>query len=227
MAGDFGRQADGNAAGTVEQRERQARRQLAGFLGRAVVVGDEIDRAFVNLIHQQAGDARQTRFGVTHGGRAVAVTRAKIALPVDQRIALRKILRHAHQRVIRRLVTMRMKSAQHIAHHAGALHGPCAGGAVGTAKAQPHARHAVQNSPLHRFLAVAHIGQRPALDDTQRVFKVSALSVGRERVIVRRCRGWRISVRRKKIHGQSVFNKKSGIYALSMGRHADASKEKS
>ena len=57
VAGDLGGQADGNAAGAVEQRERQARRQLARLFGRAVVVGYKVDCAFVDFFHQQAGDA--------------------------------------------------------------------------------------------------------------------------------------------------------------------------
>jgi hypothetical protein len=39
VAGDFGGQAHGNAAGAIEQRERQPRGQLARLFGGAVVVG--------------------------------------------------------------------------------------------------------------------------------------------------------------------------------------------
>ena len=201
VAGDFSRQPDGNAAGAVEQGERQTCRQLARLLGRAVVVRDEIDRAFVDLVHQQRGDARQPGFGVAHGSGTVAVSRAKIALAVDQRVALREVLRHAHQRVIRGLVAVRVKAAQHVAHHAGAFDRPGAGGAVRAAKGQAHARHAVENAPLDRLLAITHIGQRPALDDAQRIFKVGALGIRRQRVFVRHGRRRQFSVWRKKIHG--------------------------
>ena len=145
----------------------------------------------VNLVEQEAGDFGQTRFGVAHGGRAVAVTRTKIALPVDQRVALRKILRHAHQGVIGRLIAMGVEAAQHIAHHAGAFDRLGAGIAIGSTKAQAHARHAVQNPPLHRLLAVAHIGQGAAFDHAQGVFQISALRiVGKvELVVAIRCGG--------------------------------------
>jgi hypothetical protein len=129
------------------------------LFGGAVVVGLEIDRAFVDLVEQQAGDPGQARLGVAHGGGAVAVAAAEVALAVDQRVALREILRHAHQRVVRGLVAVRVEAAQHVAHHAGALDGLGAGVAVGPAEAQAHARHAVQDAPLHRLLAVAHVGQ--------------------------------------------------------------------
>ena len=96
MAGDFGGQAHCDAAGAVEQIKRQAGGQLLGLFGRAVVVGHKVHRAHVDLVHQQAGDARQPCFGVAHGSSAVAVSAAKIALPVNQRVALGKVLRHAH-----------------------------------------------------------------------------------------------------------------------------------
>ena len=73
VAGDFRGQAHGDAAGAVEQHERQAPRQLLGLLGGAVVVGDEIDRAHVDLVEQQAGDGRQARLGVAHRGGAIAI----------------------------------------------------------------------------------------------------------------------------------------------------------
>ncbi|MPM60661.1 hypothetical protein SDC9_107513 [bioreactor metagenome] len=56
VAGDLGGQAHGNAACTIEQRERQARGQLLGLFERAVVVGHEIHRAHVDLVEQQRGD---------------------------------------------------------------------------------------------------------------------------------------------------------------------------
>ena len=173
----LGRQAHRDAARAVEQHEGQARRQLPRLLGRAVVVGDEVDRAFVDLVEQQPRDRREPRLGVAHRRGAVAVARAEVALPVDQRIALREVLRHAHQRVVGGLVAMRVEAAEHVAHHARALHrlGPgCAG------EGQPHALHRVQDAPLHRLLAVADVRQRAALDDAERVLEVGALGVGGE-----------------------------------------------
>jgi hypothetical protein len=118
---------------------------------------------------------RQPRLGVAHGRGAVAVAAAEVALAVDQRVALRKVLRHAHQRVVGRAVAVRVELAQHVAHHAGALHR--LGRRCWAGKAQAHAVHGVQDAALHRLLAVAHIGQRAALDDRQRVFQVGALGV--------------------------------------------------
>ena len=66
-------------------------------------------------------DLGQARFGVAHGGGVIAVDIAEIALPVDQRIALREILGEAHQRVVDRLIAVRMELADHVADHAGAF----------------------------------------------------------------------------------------------------------
>ena len=188
MAGDFCGQAHRNAAGTVEQGKRQTRGQLAGLFGRAIVVGGEINRAFVDLVHQQAGDFGQARLGVAHRRSTIAIAAAKVALAIHQRVALRKILRHAHQRVVGRLVAMRVKATQHITHNTRTFDRLGRAISAGTAKAQAHARHRIKNAPLHWFQTVTHIGQRAAFDHAQRIFKVGPLRVGGEvqvRVIVR------------------------------------------
>ena len=143
VARDFGRQADGDAAGAIEQRKRQACGQLARLLLAAVVVGLEINRAFVNLFEQQARDFGQARLGVAHGRGAVAVAAAEVALAVDERVPLAEILRHAHQRVVSGAVAVRVVLAQHIAHHAGAFDRRGGRVAAGAAVAQTHALHGV------------------------------------------------------------------------------------
>ena len=158
MAGDFGRQANRNTAGTIEQGKRQARRQLARLFGGAVVVGLKIDRAHVNFIQQQASDFGEAGFGVPHGGSAITVAAAEVSLSVDQRVPLRKILRHANQRVVSGLVAVRVKTPQHITDHPGAFDRARTGVAVGPAKAEAHARHGVQDAPLHGLLAIAYVG---------------------------------------------------------------------
>ena len=89
-------------------------------------------------------------------------------------------MRHAHHRVIRGAVAMRMVFAQHIAHHAGALHRLGAVRAIAAAKRQAHAVHGINDAPLHRLLPIAHIGQSAALDHAQRIFQIRTLRVLRE-----------------------------------------------
>jgi len=98
---------------------------------------------------------------------------------------------------------MRVVAAQHVAYHARALDrfGPDI--ALGPAKAQTHAAHGVQNAPLHRLLAIGHVRQRPALDHTQGVFKVSVLGVaGQAGAVVGLWQGRRRAVKNKFVgHG--------------------------
>ena len=174
----LGGQAHCDAAGAVQQHEGQPRRELLRLLGGAVVVRDELDRALVDLVEQQARDGREARLGVAHRRRAVAVARAEVALAVDQRVAQREVLRHAHERVVRRLVAVRMKAAEHVTDDARALDRlrPGAG-----REHQAHPGHRVEDAALHRLLAVGDVGKRAPLDDRERVLEVGALGVFGER----------------------------------------------
>ena len=188
---DFSRQTHGNAAGAIEQGKGQARGQLRGFFGRAVVIGDEIHRAHIDFIGQQGGDFGQARFRIAHGGSAVAVTAAKIALAVYQRVTQAEVLRHAHQGFVSRSIAMGVKTPQHIAHHTGGFNRLGAAGGIAAAKTQTHAQHAVENAALHGLLPIGHIGQGAAFDHGQGVFQIGALGVGGQRRLglVRRCGG--------------------------------------
>ena len=88
----------------------------------AVVVRDEVDRFLVDVGGQLVGDALEPAFGVAHGRGVVAVDRAEVALAVDQRVAQRERLRHAHEGVVDREVAVRVVLAHHVADHPGALH---------------------------------------------------------------------------------------------------------
>ena len=70
---------------------------------------------------QQPREIGQARLGVAIGGGVVAVDVAEIALPLDQRKARGKILREPHQRLVDRLVAVRMERAHHVADDLGAF----------------------------------------------------------------------------------------------------------
>ena len=135
---------------------------------RLVVVGLKIDGVLVEILEQRRRRARQPRLGVTHGGRPIAVHRAEIALPVDQRQAHREVLRHTHHGVVNRRVAVGMVLAHHIADDAGRF----------TVRAVPVVvvfLHRIENAPVHRFQPVAHVRQRPADDHAHRVIEIGAL----------------------------------------------------
>ena len=88
----------------------------------AVVVRLEVDRVLVEVVEQRTwATLREPRLGVALGRRRIAVDRAEIALPVDQRHAHGEVLRHAHQRVVDRLVAVRVILAHHVADDARRL----------------------------------------------------------------------------------------------------------
>ncbi len=101
---------------------------------------------------KQLRDRGHARFGVTVGGRIIAVDIAEIALAVDQRIARGEILRQPHHGVVDRLVAMRMERAHHVADDLGGLLERRAG-------VEPQQAHAIEDAPVHRLQPVAGVRQ--------------------------------------------------------------------
>ena len=120
---DVGRHADRDAGRAVDQQVRPARRQDRRLLRLVVVVGLEIDRLVLEVVEQRFRRLGQLDLGVAHRRRRIAVHRAEIALPVGQRDAHGKILRHAHQRVVDRLVAVRVIVTHDFADRAGGFLG--------------------------------------------------------------------------------------------------------
>jgi hypothetical protein len=108
----------------------------------------------------------QAALGVTHRRGAVAVDRAEVALPVDQRVAQREVLRHAHQRVVDRGVAVRVELTHGLADHARALQ-------VRTVPHVVHLVHREQHAAVHRLETVARIRQSTAHDHAHRVIEVA------------------------------------------------------
>ena len=162
---DVRRHADRDAGRAVHQQVGK----LAGQDGRlpagVVVVGNEVDGLPVDVREQFRGDARHAHLGVAHGRGRVAVHRAEIALAIDQRVAQRKVLRHADQRIVHRGVAVRVIFADHVADHAGRL-------LVRPVPVVAEILHGVQHAPMHGLEAVAHVRQGAADDDAHRVVHV-------------------------------------------------------
>ena len=110
----------------------------------------------------------QAGLGVAVGRGIVAIDIAEIALPLDQRVALGKILGQTHQRIIDRLIAMGMELADDVADDAGAFLEP-------GARIEPQQTHGIEEAAVDRLQAVAHIGQRPVHDGGERIGKVALL----------------------------------------------------
>ncbi len=121
VRGNIGRHADGDAAGAIDQKVRKLCGENRGLFLGIIVVGLEIDGVLVDVVEQMLRDLGQAGFGVPHRGRHIAVHRAEIALPVDQGHAHGEILRHAHQRIVDRLVAVGMVFTDDVADGARRL----------------------------------------------------------------------------------------------------------
>ena len=165
---DRGRHADRDALRAVGEQVRKAAGQHDRLFGLAIVIGAEFDAVLVDALEQQPRDVGHARFGITVGGGIIAVDIAEIALAVDQRIARGEILREAHQRVIDRLVAMRMERAHHVADDLGRFLERRAG-------VEPQQAHAIEDAPVHRLQAVAGVRQRAVHDGRERISEVALL----------------------------------------------------
>ena len=111
-------------------------------------------------------DASVGRETVPHGRWWIVVHRAEVALSVDERVAQRERLRHTHERVVDRLVAVRVVLTHDVADRRGGL-------LVRLVRLQPRLVHAVQHAPMDGLEAVAHVGQRTADDDRHGVVEVA------------------------------------------------------
>ena len=132
----------------------------------ARIIVAPVDRVLVDALHQQARDVGHARFGVAIGGGVVAVDIAEIALSLDERVARGEILGEAHQRLVDRLVAVRMERAHHVADDFRAF-------LERRARVELQDMHAVENAAMHGLEPVARVGQRPAHDGRERIGEVA------------------------------------------------------
>ena len=105
---NIGGHTHGNTRAAVEQQVGNLARHDRGFLKGIIVVGAKIYGVLVQIVQKLLGKLGHAHFGVTHGSSGVAVNGTKVALPVHQRIAHGKFLRHAHQRIVHGRVAVRV-----------------------------------------------------------------------------------------------------------------------
>lgn len=165
---DAGRHADADAGRAVDQKLREAGRKHLRLLFRLVEVRDHVDGVFFDVEKHLFGEALHAALGVAAGRRRIAVDIAEIALPLDERSAHREILREADQRVVNRGIAVRVVFTHDLADHARALDGR-----VRLAEVQHF--HRVENAPVHRLQAVAHIRDRPPDVDAQRILQICSM----------------------------------------------------
>jgi hypothetical protein len=161
-----GRHADGDAARPVDEEVRHARREDGGLLEPVVEVRREVDALLLDVGEQLAGDPREAGLGVAVRGRGVAVDRAEVALPVDERVAHREVLREADHGVVHGRVAVRVVLAEHVSDDRGAL-------PVGDPRCEAGLVHGEEDAPVDGLEAVPHVGDGAPDDDAHRVVEVA------------------------------------------------------
>ena len=174
MGRNIRRHADGDAARSVDEHVGKARGEHCGLLLLAVVIVLEVDRVFLDIGQKEGRRFVHAHLGVAHSGRIIPVHGAEIALAVQQGQRHGKILRHPHQRIVDRAVTMGVILAHHIAHRAG-------GFAVGFLMCVAGFMHGKQNAAVHRFQPVTQVWDRARHDHAHRVIEIRCLHLVRDR----------------------------------------------
>ena len=165
MRRNVGGHADRDAAGTVDQKIRNARRQNHRFFARLVEVWNEIDSFFFQIGKNVFGDLRQARFRVPHGRGRIAIDRTEIPLTIDQRIAHVEILRQPHQGRINHRFTVRVVVAGSVSTNFRAL-------TIAAVRSEAEIVHRHQDAPLHRLQPVANVGQSARDNHAHRIVEV-------------------------------------------------------
>jgi hypothetical protein len=170
---DVRRHPDRDPRRAVDEQVRKARRQDQRLGLRLVVVGPEVDGVGVDVAQHLGRQARKPGLRVAHRRRRVVVDRAEVALAVDERVAQRELLRHAHERVVDRGVAVGVVLAHHLADDEGAL-------AVRPGGLQRQVVHRVEHAAMDRLEPVADVGQRAADDHAHRVIEIGRAHLLRE-----------------------------------------------
>ena len=156
---------DGDTRRAIDQQLRDARRQNRRFMFAFIIVGNKIDCFHVDVGQQFLGAARHADFGIAQRCGGVAVHGAEITLPVHEDVAHGEFLGHAHDGVVNRGIPVGVVLPDHVAHQPGRL-------LVGAVIVVAQFPHGVQYAAMHRFEAVAGIGQRSTDDYAHGVIEV-------------------------------------------------------
>ena len=145
-------QTDGYAVCAVDQQIGIPAGQNVGLEQAVVEVERKGNGLLVDVAQKLERERLQPGFGISHRGGGVAVHRAEVAVPVDERHAHVEILRHAHHGVVDGAVAVGVILAHAVADDARGLFVRLVGG-------EPHLGHGVEYAPLNGLEPVLHAGQ--------------------------------------------------------------------
>ena len=155
----------GDTGCTVKQQQGYFSRQKGGLLKGFIVIRHVIDCVFFQIGQHLIGNARQTDFCITHGRRRITINGTEVSLTIYQHVTQGKILRHTHQCIIDRHVSVRMILSHDITDNAGGFF-------IRFIVAVAHFIHGIQDPSMNRLEAVSYIGKGPADNDAHSVVHV-------------------------------------------------------
>src|SRR5919112_2010856 len=165
---DLGGHTHRDAIRPVDEQVGEPRRQDLGLLQALVEVRNEIHRVGIYVPQHLSRHAGEPGFCVPHRARWIAVHAPEVTLAVHERVSEGEVLGHACQRVVDRLVPVRVVLAHDVSNHRRAL-------AVRPVGLQAEILHSVENAAVDGLQAVSRVGQG-ARD-------YHAHGVGKERVL--------------------------------------------
>ncbi len=167
---NVGRHTHRDTGRTVDQQVRDLGRHDRRDLLGAVVVRHEVDGFFFQVGHQLMSDLRHAHFGITHRRGGVAVDRTEVTLAIYQHVAQRERLRHTHDGVVNRGVTVRVIFTDHVTDDTGRF-------LVGFIPVVAQYVHGVKYATVYRLQAIADIRQRTANNDRHRIVQIGAFQL--------------------------------------------------
>src|SRR5262249_38932578 len=202
-------EADRDARGAVGKEVGEIGGEQWWLLPAAVVVGPEVGGVLIDAIEQPRRNLGHARFGVALGRWVIAVDIAEIALAIYQRVADREILRETRERVVDRLIAMRMEVAHGVADDFRAF-------AELALWAEPQLLHGVKQPAVHRLEPLPHVGPRAGHDGGERVSEVALLK--RLAQIHQLDRALRIRRRNSFSHGPRLAHRAAGLKGSARAR---------
>ena len=155
----------GYTACAVHQQVRESCRQHGRLTTAVVVVELHIYGIFVDIVQHLFCQFLQSRLGVTHGSRTVAVHTTEVTLTIYQRITHCPRLCQANQCAVYTAVAVRVVLTHYLADD-------CCTFLCRFVARVTHIPHRVQHAAVNGLEAVTHVGQRTGYNHTHGIIDV-------------------------------------------------------
>jgi len=168
MRGDIGSHTDGDAAGAIDEKIREAGGEDPWFFKAFIEVRVPIHGLLIDIPEHFGTHFRHPGFSVTVRGGGVAVHVSEVAVAVHEGVAHGEVLRQPDHSVIYGRVAVGVVLAKDFTHAGGGFFKRFIGGKAGFI-------HRVEDTPVDGFKAVTHVRECAAFDNAHGVFEVAAL----------------------------------------------------